>query len=86
MAKSGHKSEMPLVDWGEKELEGMPRVVGLKILVDQYQWIILMNPCREVDWIMLCYKQWESLSALRLNLEGPSRVVIYVPDQQIACY
>jgi hypothetical protein len=31
MAKSGYKSEMPLVDWGKKELEGIPRVVGLKI-------------------------------------------------------
>jgi hypothetical protein len=35
-AKSGHKSEMPLVDWGKKELEGIPRVVGFKILVDEY--------------------------------------------------
>jgi hypothetical protein len=30
MAKSGHKSEMPLLDWGKKELEGRPRVWGLK--------------------------------------------------------
>jgi hypothetical protein len=36
MAKSGHKSEMPLVDWGKTELEGIPRVVGFKTLVDEY--------------------------------------------------
>jgi hypothetical protein len=36
MAKSDHRSEMPLVDWGKKELEGIPRVVGYKIVVDEY--------------------------------------------------
>jgi hypothetical protein len=36
VAKSGHKSEIRLVDWGKKELEGIPRAVGLKKLVDQY--------------------------------------------------
>jgi hypothetical protein len=35
MAKSGHRSEMPLVD-GKKELEGIPRFVGYKIVVDEY--------------------------------------------------
>jgi hypothetical protein len=41
------------VDWGKKELEGIP-VVGFKILVDQYQWMILMNPYRGgLDYAML---------------------------------
>jgi hypothetical protein len=31
-----NQAEMPLVDWGKKELGGIPRVVGFKILVDGY--------------------------------------------------